>query len=71
MPAVHVGKATHSEVATESSRRPRAHWAASTCIPREWADAYNDVHRSDGPANGRQDTRWGLQQAFLTSVANG
>jgi hypothetical protein len=33
-------------------RRPRsrARRAASTCIPRKWADAYNDVHGSGSPA---------------------
>jgi hypothetical protein len=39
--------------------------------PRRWADAYNDVHCSGSPANGRQDTPWGLQPAGLTSAASG
>ena len=34
------------------------------------ADAYNDVHCSGSAANGRQDTRWGLQPAFSTSAAS-
>ena len=44
---------------------------ASTCIPRTSAGAYNDMHCIDGPANGRRDTRWGLQPALLTSAPSG
>jgi hypothetical protein len=32
--------------------------------------AYNDAHCSGSPANGRQDTPWGLQPAFLMSAAS-
>jgi hypothetical protein len=36
-----------------------------------WADAYNDVHCSGSPVNGRQDTRWGLHLALMISAASG
>jgi hypothetical protein len=51
-------------------RRSRARSAASICIPRIRADAYNDRTAVAVQQNGRQDTPWGLRPAFSTSAAS-
>ena len=53
----------------EGAAGVRVHAAQYRCVSR--VDAYNDVHWNGSPINGRQDTCWSLQPAFLMSTASG